>query len=256
MQTSTESPDSLDDLAETEAVADPKTPRWRWLRRLGLWVLIALLVVGAAALVILNLASVEPDFYQSAMTVDEKKTQQQRLDGNAMESKILNLHNSVVAADAWSVSFTDEQINGWLAWELERKFPTLIPHEVNHPRVKIADGLVTVAFRCDVPPFRGVGIIEAEIFLTDVLNQIGIRFHAVKSGMIPIPLALFTEQISEHAAEAGVDIEWLTEEGDPAVIIDLPEDVLRPAGNYVELKAVEIREDNIYIAGVTHLEDF
>lgn len=173
-----------------------------------------------------------------------------------MESKILDLYNAAVAAEAWSVSFSEEEVNGWLAWDLKRKFPKLLPPELKDPRVQIEDQRITVAFRCNSPPFRGVGIIEGEIFLTEVLNQVGIRFHTIQSGMIPIPLALFTDQISEHAAEAGINIEWLVEEGDPAVIIDLPAEMLRPAGNFVELKSFEVREQSVYIAGLTHLEDF
>lgn len=256
MQTSTESPDSLDAVADTESELLPPKSKWRWLRRLGLWMMTLLVVLAGVALLILSLASVEPGFYRSATLLNGEQKQQRRRLGNEMESKILDLHNAAVAAEAWSVSFSEDQINGWLAWGLERKFPTLLPPELKEPRVNIKDQRITVAFRCDSPPFRGVGIIEVEVFLTQVLNQVGIRFHSIRSGMIPIPLALFTKLISEHATNAGVDVKWLNEEGDPAVIIDLPAEIMSPAGNYVELQSLEVREQSIYIAGATHLEDF
>ena len=259
MQTSTESSNSTSSTATlTGDLAKAEDPiaisLWRkWLKRGAVGLIAALVLLGAVALVLMSLAAIEPEFYRTALVVD---LEQQRQHGSELESKILNLHNSVLAAEEWSVSFSEEQLNGWLAWDLERKFPGLIPPDVREPRVKIEDQQVTVAFRCDAQPFRGVGIVEAEIFLTGVLNQVGIRFKAVRSGMIPIPLALFTEQISEHALESGVEIEWLTDEGDPAVIIDIPDEFLRPSGNYVEIKSLEVKDRGVHVAGVTHLEDF
>ena len=257
MQTITESPDLLDRDADSESDF-PTVPRsrWTWLRRLCMWVMTLLVVLLGAALLILSLASVEPKFYRSAALANPEQRQQQRRLGNEMESKILDLYNAAVSAEAWSVSFSEEQLNGWLAWDFERKFPKLLPPELEDPRVKIVDQKITIAFRCNSPPFRGVGIIEGEIFLTEVLNQVGIRFHSVRSGMLPIPLALFTEPITEHAAKAGVNIEWINDQGNPAMIIDLPAEMLRPAGNYVELKSIDVHDQSIFIAGVTHLEDF
>jgi len=259
MQTSTESSDLVSPaplLGDRAKAEKPVTsPFWRrkWVQRVGIGLITVIALLAGLAFLLQSLATVEPAFYQSALVVDPQRQQQH---GSEMESKMLDLHNSVMAAEKWSVSFTDEQINGWLAWDLEHKFPDLIPPDVREPRVNIEGQIITVAFRCDAQPFRGVGVVEAEVFLTGVLNQMGIRFKSVRSGMIPIPLALFTEQISEHALESGLEIEWLTDEGDPAVIIDIPDEMLRPAGNYIEIESFEVGDQAVHIAGVTHLEDF
>ncbi len=228
---------------------------FKWLRRL---VLAAFIVIGGAAggiYLLLQMAKVEPDFYRAALQVDP---QIQKKNGSEMETRILDLRNSVLIADAWSASFSETQINGWLAWDLQKKFPKLIPREVTDPQLVIEDQSVTIAFHCTAKPFRGVAIIEADIFLTGILNQLGIRIKSIRSGMIPVPIAAFANQITAQAKKSGFDIQWKNEGSDTVAIIDLPDAMIKPndGGSYIELETLEIVKGRISIGGVTHPPDF
>jgi hypothetical protein len=240
--------------AELEAMPARK-PGWKkWLRRILISGLItAGLLIGGIFLLI-QLAEVEPEFYTSALNVDPKL---QKKYGSEMESKILNLRNSIIGSESWSASFSEDQINGWLAWDLQKKFPDLLPPEVTDPRVELGEKSITFAFRCDVQPFRGIAIVEAEIFMTQVVNEIGIRIKSLQSGMVPIPLAAIADEIARQAAFSELEIEWLTEDGDPVAIVALPESLIRAGGgDLLEVQKFEIRNQKLHVAGVTHPPDY
>lgn len=266
MPTSTElsEPEELGDASlSSDPILDPQTepeeghaPKRSWkslIRRIVVTCVVLLGLLALGIFVLLKLAAVEPEFYQQALRVDQ---QQQKKNGSEMESKLLNLRNSLIVSETWTVTFTEAQLNGWLAWDLQKKFPNLMPPEASDPRVKLADQSATLAFRCETKPFRGIAIVEADIFMTGIINQIGIRIKSIHSGMVPIPLAAFSDRITKQARQNDLEIEWVTDEGDPVAIIDLPDSLIRPGGDYLEIQELQISKDGIRIAGVTHPQDF
>lgn len=246
--------DLYKELAEPEALEKPKAAWLKWLKRFAVAVVVLLGLAVVAVIVLLELAKVEPEFYQQALKVD---SQLQKRNGGEMEKKILDLRNSVMIAEAWSTTFDENQINGWLAYDLKEKFPQLVPPEVTDPRVFIEEQSMKLVFRCTEKPFRGVAIINADVFMTGAINQIGIRVKSVHSGMIPVPLAAFADQITQQTKKSGFDIEWNTEEDDPVAIIHIPDALIKPeAGGYIELQEIKISEGTFSILGVTHPPDF
>ncbi|QEG23249.1 hypothetical protein [Mariniblastus fucicola] len=227
---------------------------WKWLKRIAIAAVLFVGLAAAAVFVLLELAKAEPEFYRKALQVDQDL---QKQNGNEMETRILDLRNSVLVGDAWTATFTEDQINGWLAWDLENKFPGLIPPEITEPRLSVEDRSMTLAFRCNAKPFRGIAVIEADIFMTGVLNQVGIRVKSVRSGKIPVPLAAFADQISHQLKKSGLDIEWNTEEDDPVAIVQLPDALVKPeGGSYIEMQEIDIAKGKVSVSGVTHLPDY
>lgn len=233
---------------------DPRSSLWKWVQR-GLLTVATLVCLGSGVLYLLSeLAQQEPEFYAAALSVDEIE---QRKQGSEMETRILDLRNSIMIAESWSAEFSEAQINGWLASDLQKKFPELIPNGISQPRVRIVDQSLTIAFKCRVKPFRGVAIIEAEIFMTGLMNQVGIRIKSVKSGVIPVPVAAFADQITALARKSGIEIQWDDGESDPVAIVDLPDKLIKPQdGSYIELESLQIETGRVTVSGKTHPPDF
>lgn len=243
-----------EELSASESSEKPKAGWLKWIKRLAVTGLVILALVVGAFFVLLELAKVEPEFYRQALQVDQ---QQQKQAGSEMEKKILDLRNSVMIADAWSATFSQAQINGWFAYDLTEKFPDLMPPEVTDPRLIIEDQSMTLAFRCTAKPFRGVAVINADVFMTGVINQVGIRVKSVHTGKIPVPLAAFADQISKQAKKSGIEIEWNTEEDDPVAIVQIPDALIKPeVGGYIELQEVKISKGEVSLRGVSHPPDF
>ena len=246
--------DLYKELTETEAFEKPRAMWLKWLKRFVVAAVVLLGLAVVAILVLLELAKVEPEFYQQALKVD---AQLQKRNGSQMEKKILDLRNSVMIAEAWSTTFTEAQINGWLAYDLKEKFPDALPPEVTDPRIVIEDQSLTLAFRCTEKPFRGVAIVEADVFMTGVINQIGIRVKSVHTGMIPVPLAAIADQIAQQLKSTGIEIEWNTEEDDPVAIVHIPDELIKPeTGGYIELQEINVLKGKFSIQGLTHPPDF
>lgn len=245
---------SMEEYASSEVDSKPKSRWWKWIKRVAITCLVMLGLFAVAIFALLELARTEPEFYRQVLQVDP---QQQKRNGSEMERKILDLRNSVMIADAWSATFSQDQINGWLAYDLKKKFPDLVPSEVTDPRLIIEEQSMTLAFRCTAKPFRGVAIVNADVFATGVINQIGIRVKSVHSGMIPVPLAAFADQISDQAKKSGMEIEWNTEEDDPVAIVQLPDALTKPqTGGYIELQEIKISKGELTLLGLTHPPDF
>lgn len=226
----------------------------KWLRR-GLLSVIVLLCLFVAGVYLLSaLAQREPEFYARALRIDDSEQRQQ---GSEMETRILDLRNTILISESWSAEFSESQINGWLAFDLQNKFPELIPDGISDPRVKIVDQTLTVAFRCRVKPFRGVAIIEAEVFMTGVSNQVAIRIKSIKSGVIPVPVAAFADQVTAIARRSGIEIQWDDGEKDPIAIVDLPDKLIKPQdGSYIELESLQIETGRVTVSGKTHPPNF
>ena len=244
----------LDVVADVAVEGKRKLGWMKWLRRIFVGALLFLGLCALTIFILLQLAKVEPEFYRQIMQADP---QLQKRNGSEMEKKILDLRNSVMIADAWSATFTEDQINGWFAYDLKKKFPDLVPPEVIDPRLVTKEESLTLAFRCVVKPFQGIAIIEADVFMTGVVNQLGIRIKSVHSGKIPLPLAAFADHISTQLAKSGIEIEWNTEEDDPIAIVQLPDSLVKPdAGGYIELQEIKISNGAVSLLGVTHPPDF
>ena len=227
----------------------------KWIKRLCLALVVFVLLLAGGIALLVYLATHEPDFYRSALEIDTKLQQE---NGSQMETQILNLRNSVLSDLDWSAIFTEEQINGWFAWDLRKKFPNLIPPEVSDPRVLLDEKTITLAFRCSVKPLKGVVVIKADIFLTGVINQIGIRIKSIHCGLLPIPVATIAEQISKQAERAGFELDWDEEQGDSVAMINLPDSLIKPndGGSYIELKNLQVQDGSVAIGGKTHPPDF
>ncbi len=226
----------------------------KWLRRLAITVMVIAGLAAGGVYLLLQMAQSEPEFYRQALKVDPKI---QRKNGSEMETRLLDLRNSVLTSETWTASFTEPQINGWLAWDLNKKFPGLVPSEVTDPQLVVGDKSITLAFHCSLEPFRGVAVIDADVFLTGVINQVGIRIKSIHSGMIPIPIAAVADQLTKQARKSGVELKWNNEGADTVAIIDLPDSMIKPdEGSYIELETLEIKQGKISIGGVTHPPDF
>ena len=244
----------LEMVADSASEIKPKSGWMKWLRRIAVGLLVFVGLCALTIFILLELAKVEPEFYRQLMQADQ---QLQKRNGSEMERKILDLRNSVMISDAWSATFTQDEINGWFAYDLKEKFPDLIPPEVIDPRLVTKEESLTLAFRCIAKPFRGIAIIEADVFMTGVVNQVGIRIKSVHSGKIPLPLAAFAVQISTQLGKSGIEIEWNTEEDDPIAILQLPDALVKPdSGGYIELQEIKISTGEVSLLGITHPPDF
>ena len=66
---------------------------------------------------------------------------------NRMLQQTTALASAVKKKDAWEALFTSEQINGWLAVDMVKNHPNVLPPMLHDPRVAIDPTGITIACR-------------------------------------------------------------------------------------------------------------
>jgi hypothetical protein len=188
-----------------------------------------------------------PDFYAKAVAIPAAE---QHVAGEALERNILALHNSASDAGRWSATFTDEQINGWLAADLPEKFPDLLPAAICDPRVAFFPGQVQVACQYTGDRVSAVVSMALDVRLAEDPNTLAVRVRGARAGLLPLPLRDLLDQLTHAAQGADLVLRWAQADGDPVALIALPaaEDEETPR---LILEQLEIRAGEIHLAGRT-----
>jgi hypothetical protein len=189
-----------------------------------------------------------PDFYEKALSAEP---QRMAVAGDKLEENILDLRNSSLQEGQWRAVFTDEQINGWLAVDMPQKFAGALPPQLKDPRVAIEPDVAYAAARYESPQMTAVISLAVEVRLTDEPNELAIRVRQARAGLLPVPLSDWLDQVSAAAAESGIPLRWIEEEGDPVAIVSIPLEDTENPGHILRLRQIELRAGELIVVGVT-----
>ncbi|MEX0711886.1 MAG: hypothetical protein WD278_06025 [Pirellulales bacterium] len=187
-----------------------------------------------------------PDFYEAALEIGPAV--QQSANDELLETATA-LASEARKEGSWQALFTAEQINGWLAVDLARNYPDLLPKGLKEPRVNIRPDRVTMAGRYVDGAVETVMSLDVEVYMTGP-NVLSLRLHNARAGAIPVPLGQILNGLARAAADAELELRWLQTEGDPVAVVSfLPP---RDTDHIVyQLETLELREGEIYVAGRT-----
>ncbi len=114
-----------------------------------------------------------PEFYAQAISIPAESQEKQ---SDLMLQQVTTLYNEVQVKRAWSQVFKAETINGWLAVDLPRNHPTLLPTGMHDPRVHIGPQGITMACQVDRGGFHGVVSLQVSAFVESA-DVVGLRVH-------------------------------------------------------------------------------
>jgi len=213
--------------------------------------LAAALAAGFLTIAVLALGSTYwaarrvPEFYQEVLQAEPAALKQ---NSDQLLENAAALASSARNEGRWQALFTAEQINGWLAVDVVKNFPELLPPGVSDPRVAIHPGRIALACRYLDGPVETVLSLEGEVYLQEP-NVLSVRILRARAGALPAPLGSLLKGISRAADDAELQLRWLQAGGDPVAVIRLqPSDGER---NKIRIEAIELREGEIYLAGRT-----
>ncbi|MFO7903375.1 MAG: hypothetical protein ACQESR_04635 [Planctomycetota bacterium] len=188
----------------------------------------------------------EPAFYTQAL--ETPSVDQQRA-GGEFERNVLELHHDLRDKGQWKRVFTDSQINGWLAVDLPKKFPELLPPTISQPRVALVPGTLNLAFRYQDAEWSTIINLSMDVHLTEDPNTFGLRVRNARAGWIPMPLGNFLDQISQAARRADLRLRWAQQDGDPVALITVPREPDNGDSKPIIIEAIDIGEGTLMIAG-------
>jgi hypothetical protein len=221
------------------------------------WLVVGFVVVGAVSASVFygvwRATQQVPEFYEVAIKKEPVRLAKQ---GEVLEQKVLELHNEVRHPGRWETTFTDEQINGWLAVDLPEKFPRALPKGVTEPRVAIQPEKAQVACRYQTTKVKTVFSMGVEISLTDEPNVVAVRIRKAQAGLMPIPLHQILQHATRYAHKSEVPLRWVQQDGDPVALVTVPSEHEDFVHHKIRIETVELREGSVYLAGRTEDSEF
>ena len=237
------------------APAPPAVPTRRkpWLTRGmirgAVAVAIVLVLIAAVSMWSVYQSSQQvPEFYVQALAAPPA---QQAAAGQELERQAVALNNQVRRPGRWEARFTQDQINGWLAVDLPKKFPGSLPGGVSDPRVAVAPNQVQLAVKWQQGNASAVLSAAGEAYLTEEPNEVAVRILSVRAGALPVPLARFLDEIATRAASSGLPLRWTEIDGDPVALVKLPLDRAEFKGKQLLVEELRLEEGAIVVAGRT-----
>ena len=242
--------ESADDVLDDSQLPSTNPPRWIWLKRLLVVCFTVILVLALVVGYLYSMSRRAPEFYKVAM---QQPPEEAQLQGAALETQVMGLYNAALQFGPWKGAIHQDQINGWLASELPKKFPELLKsHIITDPRVSISPGVLTVAGHANVEGLEGVLVARLDIFRTDQKDQFAIRVRSVRAGLIPIPVSSFAGEIEKNLMQHGVTTRWSEMDGDPVLIVDVPEKRLLLQELYkIEVNTIDFADEQVIVSGIT-----
>ena len=218
----------------------------RWVRR-GIVVLLLLVAAIALGLAILYWASRrEPEFYAKAAMTDPSKA---AAASDEMVRKTTALASDMRKRGPWRALFTEQQINGWLAVDLEKNYPGLLPPQISEPRVAIHPDELIVGCRFENGRIKTVLWINLNVYLAEP-NVVALQIRKVRAGLVPLPMKNVLDQVSSAARQFNLHLRWQQSGSDPVALI-----AIRPPenekGKRLRIESLKLSEKEAYLAGTT-----
>lgn len=187
-----------------------------------------------------------PDFYREALNdtnVTVKSAQE-------FQERTTQLLERIEETPDWTESFTEQQINSWLAYDFPELEQDLVPLEVSKPRVRFQEGYILTACRYEGEDFSGILSLKIRPRVTEN-HELVLELSSVKAGLLPIPL----ERILQEAIQQGDLQGWslnLVEIGDEEVLVVSHESSEQ---SVPKLASIQVDEQLITIIGESRHED-
>ena len=199
-------------------------------------------VVSLAAGGLLYLASRAPGFYHE---VEELTSQNRAAQSKQFVRQAAGVWNQIQNEPTWSGTFSQSQLNAWLAGDFVQKPVVTLPHAVTEPRVSFDNGRLGLAFRWKRGPVAGVICVTGRIWLPES-NLVAIELEKIRAGVIPLSSGPVIEALSTAAASAGLDLEWRQHAGNPVALLRLS----RPEGEAdIAIERLELQPGKLRVAG-------
>ena len=206
-----------------------------------------LILCGAIGYYAYDASQTAPEFYRQALAVDREV---QEVASDEMLHQAIELYNDVQKEGDWEAIFTTEQINGWMAVDMQANHPDLLPDYVFEPRVYIDEKGLKLGCKYESKRVSTIFSLDMDMYLAEE-NVIALRIRNAKAGALPLPLNKVLKGVAEGAQRLKLKVEWRTIENDPVAMITIAppksaEDMK------VAVKVLELREGEVYVAGTTN----
>lgn len=145
-------------------------------------------------------------------------------------TKVAALHGAGRDGGAWDMALTEAECNAWLADDLPRNHPGLLPPGIAAPRVRLSPGSCQVAAVVTeaawlpgwlVRPLRPVVTARLDVRLASV-GRLECRLGGVRLGVIPLPAGPLVQALADRLRRSGLPCETPRVDGRSVLVVTFP----------------------------------
>ncbi len=194
-----------------------------------------------------------PAFYAERLGVQVDRAAARRfLTKVAALHQMAALREAARDTGAWDLALTEAECNAWLADDLPRNHPGLLPPGIAAPRVRLSPGscqvaaIVTAAAWLPgwlVRPLRPVVTARLDVRLASV-GRLECRLGGVWLGVIPLPAGPLVHALADRLRRSGLPCEAPRMDGRSVLVVTLP-----PGELGVRVAALAINAGEFLVSG-------
>ncbi len=141
-----------------------------------------------------------PQFYTQLLEIKDEKLEQ---DAKDFVFASANLGNSILRKKDWSVSFTEDQINGWLERRVGRDLPGLIPIGAYYPRIHLEQDRIYFAMEFCPEDFESVVWTQIRPYISPS-GSLNVVVEKARMGILPVSNAMIKNEIETRFKKVNV----------------------------------------------------
>ncbi len=222
-----------------------KQASWRRLTRIVCGVALAVAALLAVALVVLRY---EPAFYRPLLMPAVGSGEAEAMARRAV-TKASAAHAALSRPGPWDMALSADEINAWLAVDLPRNHPQLLPRRVTQPRLVFEPGRVLAAARVGYGPLSAVASGRLAVVL-HAPNQLTLTIEEARIGAVPLPTATLLRDLGRRLARLGLVTEIRPRDGGLKLEVFIPS--THDAGaTSTWLESLAVQAGELLLAGQT-----
>ena len=206
---------------------------------LGLAVLVLL-----GFLYILYLVNAVPQKYGQELKIPPSMHQQS---AQELLDTVDDIKESIRWGDDLNYEITQQQINGWLATQLNGNPHVSLPDGIRNPRILIDQPQQTLYFTLERSRFTSAISIQLTIKLAEQPNTIEIKLNSLHAGNLPIRIKRVFDEIESAMARSGVDFKWKPGTDRTVAIVRIPTVVRIKRERELDITSLEFLKEKVRV---------
>jgi hypothetical protein len=186
-----------------------------------------------------------PEFYQQALTTDREELEKSN---KKLLRRTAALRNELKRIGTWQARFTTDEINGWLAVDVPKNHPDVLPPQLEEPRVSISSDAVLAGARYSAG-VTSVVSLEVSAHLPEE-NVIAVRIRKLRVGDLPWSMSRIIDEVTAAAGDLGLGVQQSQIDGDPLLIFSLS-DYWEAEGRNIAIVGLGFEDGAVIIRGRT-----
>ena len=219
----------------------------RWISRIARVVVVTGLILSVVGWWAMRQTRHVPEFYTEVTR--PRSAERTATLREQMRGEIHQLAQDTARRGAWNASFSQREINAWLAEELPAKFPRLLARGASDPRIAIRDGKLLAAVRYQHRGWDTIVSCELQVTLTEQPNMLALEVTNLRAGLLPIPLHRFVRGISKEAAAGDLDIRWDRDQDEMVALVTIPAEHPKYVVTPVTIESVRLGDGELTLSG-------